>query len=215
MAGLTFYGYWRATAPYRVRIGLALKGLDYDYFPVNLAGGDQRAPAYRDQNPQGLTPMLVAGDTVMTQSLALLEWLDETYPTPPLMPGDAGSRQAVRAMAGIVACDIHPLNNLRVLQQLQAFGVSDDQRQDWIARWMHEGFAALEPMVARHGRGFAFGDAPTLADCCLVPQAYSAERYGVDLSPYPALSAAVATALAHPAFQAAHPDRQPDAPGAR
>ena len=116
-------------------------------------------------------------------------------------------------MAGIIACDIHPLNNLRIQQQLTAFGVSEADRQAWVARWMHEGFEALEPMIARHGQGFAFGASPGLADCCLVPQVYSAERYGVDLSPYSAIRAAAA-AQALPAFAAAHPDRQPDAPAA-
>lgn len=214
MNKLTFYGYWRATAPYRVRIGLALKGLDYDYVPVNLAGGDQRGAEYMDRNPQGLTPMLVDGDSAMTQSLALLEWLEDTHPQPPILPVDAAGRQAVRAMAAIVACDIHPLNNLRVLQQLSSFGIDEDQRQIWITRWMAEGFAALEPLIVRHGGAFAYGDAPTIADCCLVPQAYSADRFGVDLSPFPAIRGVVETARAHPAFQAAHPDRQPDAPRA-
>ena len=208
---LTFHGYWRATAPYRVRIGLALKGLSYDYAPVNLAAGEQREADYMRLNPQGLTPSLDAGDGPMTQSLAILEWLEETHPEPPLLPSEPRDRQVVRAMAAIVACDIHPLNNLRVLKQLAAFGVSEADRQTWIGRWMAEGFAALEPMIARHGDGFAFGATPTLADCCLVPQVYSAHRYAVDLSPYPALRAAAEHAQNHPAFVAAHPDRQPDA----
>lgn len=210
--GLTLYSYWRATAPYRVRIALGLKGLDYDYIPVSLPKGEQRAADYLQRNPQGLTPMLVDGDQAMTQSLALMEWLEETQPQPPLLPADPAGRQVVRAMAGIIACDIHPLNNLRIQQQLTAFGVSEADRQTWVARWMHEGFEALEPMIARHGRGFAYGSSPTLADCCLVPQVYSAERYGVDLSPYSAIRAAAMAAQALPAFAAAHPDRQPDAP---
>ncbi|MDP3490561.1 MAG: maleylacetoacetate isomerase [Phenylobacterium sp.] len=209
---LTLYSYWRATAPYRVRIALALKGLAYDYAPVSLPGGEQRAPDYLERNPQGLTPMLVDGDTAMTQSLALMEWLEETHPQPPLLPADPSGRQVVRAMAGIIACDIHPLNNLRIQQQLAAFGVSEADRQTWVARWMTEGFEALEALIAGHGQGFAYGAAPGLADCCLVPQVYSAERYGVDLSPYRAIRAAAERARAHPAFAAAHPDRQPDAP---
>jgi len=211
---LTLYSYWRATAPYRVRIALALKGLAYDYIPVSLPRGEQRAAGYLERNPQGLTPMLVDGEAAMTQSLSLMEWLDETHPEPPLLPADPAGRQVVRAMAGIIACDIHPLNNLRIQQQLSAMGVSDADRQAWVARWMTEGFDALEPMVARHGQDFAYGTEPGLADCCLVPQAYSADRYGVDLSPYPAIRAAAERARAHPAFAAAHPDRQPDAPAA-
>ncbi len=210
--GLTLYSYWRATAPYRVRLALGLKDLDYDYIPVSLPKGEQRAADYLQLNPQGLTPMLVDGDLAMTQSLSLMEWLEETHPDPALLPADPAGRQVVRAMAGIIACDIHPVNNLRIQQQLAAFGVSEADRQAWIARWITEGFDALEPMIARHGQGFAFGSTPGLADCCLVPQVYSAERYGVDLSAYGAIRAAAERARALPAFVAAHPDRQPDAP---
>lgn len=209
---LILHSYWRATAPYRVRIGLNLKGLAYDYAPVNLATGAQHESAYAGVNPQQLTPSLVTEDgRVITQSLAILEWLDDTHPEPPLLPRTAEDRAVVRAMAGIVACDIHPLNNLRIQQQLTALGVDDAGRQLWTQRWINDGFRALEAMVARHGRGFAFGEAPTLADCCLIPQVYSAERYHVDLASYPAIRAVAARAAEHPAFQAAHPDRQPDA----
>jgi maleylacetoacetate isomerase/maleylpyruvate isomerase len=211
--GLILHGYWRATAPYRVRIGLALKGLSYDYAPVNLLTGEQREAAYKAVNPQGLTPALDLGDGhVLTQSLAILEWLEETIPEPPLLPKDPLDRQAVRCMAGIVACDIHPLNNTRVGRKLHKLGIPNDvQLAEWIQPWIRDGFDALEPMVARHGRGFAFGETPTLADCLLVPQVYSARRYEVDLTPYPAIVAADARATEHPAFQAAHPNRQPDA----
>lgn len=209
---LTFYGHWRATAPYRVRIGLALKGLAYDYVPVDLGTGEQHQPDYRAVNGQGLTPALDAGEgQVMTQSLAILEWLEDTHPEPPILPKAPSDRQVVRAMATIVACDIHPLNNLRVLQALSAAGVAGEARQAWIARWMEDGFAVLEQMVARHGAGFAFGETPTIADCCLVPQIYSAARWGVSLQAYPAVRAVGERAAAHPAFMAAHPDRQPDA----
>lgn len=208
---LVLHSSWRATAPYRVRIGLNLKGLAYAYRPVNLLAGEQRGEAYRAVNPQGLTPALVADGRVMTQSLAILEWLDETVPTPPLLPKDPADRAVVRAMAAIIACDIHPLNNTRVGRALAGLGVGDAGQGAWIHRWIADGFAALEPMVARHGRGFAFGDAPGLADCCLVPQVYSARRFGVELSPFPALVAAADRAAALAPFAAAHPDRQPDA----
>jgi maleylacetoacetate isomerase/maleylpyruvate isomerase len=210
--GLTLYSAWRATAPYRVRIGLALKGVDYTYAPIDLLRGDQHEAAYRQVNPQGLTPALDLGDgRVLTQSLAILEWLEETRPDPPLLPAEPLARATVRTMALIVACDIHPLNNTRVGRALNELGVGQADRLAWIRRWIAEGFDALEPMVAAHGRGFAFGAEPTLADCCLVPQVYSARRYELDLAPWPAIRAAAERAGAHPAFAAAHPDRQPDA----
>jgi maleylacetoacetate isomerase/maleylpyruvate isomerase len=209
---LTLHSYWRATAPYRVRIGLNLKGLEYDYVPVNLVAGDQHAEAYKALNRQELTPALATDDgDVLTQSLAILEWLEETRPEPPILPRSSSARAVVRAMAAIVACDIHPLNNLRIQQQLTALGVDEAGRTAWTQRWIRDGFDALEPMVAKYGGGFAFGEAPTLADCCLIPQVYSAERYKVDLAPYPAIRAVNARAQEHPAFAAAHPDRQPDA----
>jgi maleylacetoacetate isomerase/maleylpyruvate isomerase len=208
----TLHSYWRATAPYRVRIALNLKGLAYDYAPVNLLAGDQHAESYQVLNPQELTPALVTEEgRVLTQSLAILEWLEEAHPVPPLLPADLFERATVRAMAGIIACDIHPLNNLRVLRQLSGLGVDEAGRSAWTQRWIQDGLRALEPMVAAHAAGFCFGASPTLADCCLVPQLYSAERYGVDLSPYPAIRAVGARCAAQPAFAAAHPDRQPDA----
>ncbi|HEY8615761.1 maleylacetoacetate isomerase [Phenylobacterium sp.] len=209
---LVLHSYWRATAPYRVRIGLNLKGVAYDYAPVHLVKGVQHSDDYKALNRQELVPSIVTEEgRVITQSLAILEWLEETHPQPPLLPADPADRAVVRAMADIVACDIHPLNNLRVQQQLTALGIDDTGRDLWSKRWIDDGFRALEPMVARHGAGFAFGDAPTLADCCLIPQVYSAHRYGVALDPYPAIAAVAARAAGHPAFAAAHPDRQPDA----
>jgi maleylacetoacetate isomerase/maleylpyruvate isomerase len=209
---ITLHGYWRASAPYRVRIGLNLKGLAYEVAPVNLLKGEQRDAAYAAINPQKLTPALVLEDgTVLTQSLAILEWLEETQPAPPLLPPEPADRAVVRAMAAIVACDIHPVNNLRILQALGGLEVDEAGRNAWAQRWIGDGFAALEPMVARHGRGFAFGEAPTLADCLLVPQVYNARRFGVDVTAYPAIAAAAAHAGEHPAIAAAHPDRQPDA----
>ena len=209
---LTLHSAWRAGAPYRVRIGLALKGVAYDYAPVDLIAGQQREPAYRAINPQGLTPALDLGDGhILTQSLAILEWLDETRPTPPLLPRSALDRATVRAMAGIIACDIHPLNNTRVGHKLAKLGVAPDAITDWIQGWIRDGFDALEPMIARHGGAFAFGDAPGLADCCLIPQVYSARRFNLDLSPYPTIVSVDARAAQHPAFLAAHPNNQPDA----
>jgi len=210
---LTLYSFWRATAPYRVRIGLELKGLSYDYVSVNLGGGEQHKAEYRAVNAQRLTPTLDIGDgDLLTQSLAILEWLDETRPQPPIMPSDPRDRHRVRAIAAAIACDIHPLNNLRVLRALSAAGVGDEGQQTWIARWITDGFKAIEPMVAAHGAGFAFGATPTIADCLLIPQVYSANRYSVDLTDFPAIRDVAARAEAHPAFIAAHPNRQPDAP---
>jgi len=210
---LTLHSYWRATAPYRVRIGLALKGLAFDYAPVDLLHGDQSGEAYRAFNGQGLVPALQADGRVFTQSLAILEWLEETRPSPPILPRDPADRAVVRAMAGIVACDIHPLNNLRVLKALDALGypMGGPGQLAWGSVWIRAGFDALEPMVARHGAGFSFGPTPTIADCCLIPQIWSSSRFAVDMALYPALAAVAAHAAAHPAFLAAHPNRQPDA----
>jgi len=209
---LTLYSAWRATAPYRVRIGLALKGVEYDYFPVDLLAGDQHKAAYRAVNPQRLTPALDLGDgVVLTQSLAILEWLEETRPEPAFLPRDPLDRARVRAMAYVIACDIHPLNNTRVTRALEAMDVAPPRRAKWIERWIVDGFNTLEPVIARHGQGWAFGDQPGLADICLIPQVYSARRFEVDLEPYPAIRAVADRAAEHPAFAAAHPDRQPDA----
>lgn len=209
---MILHGYWRSSAAYRVRIALALKGLAFDQVTHDLRTGAQRDAAYRALNPQGRVPALEADGAALTQSPAILEWLEERHPDPPLLPADPADRALVRAMAAVVACDIHPLNNLAVLNLLRGeLGADEAAVASWIARWVADGFAAIEPMVARHGRGFAWGDRPGMADCYLVPQVYNAERFGVDLSPYPALTDAVAAARALPAFQAAHPDRQPDA----
>lgn len=210
---ITLYSAWRATAPYRVRIGLRLKGVDYDYHAVDLAAGDQHKAEYRQVNPQRLTPALDLGDgsDILTQSLAILEWLDETHPEPALLPKDPMARARVRIMANVIACDIHPLNNTRVIRALTAMQVGQAEQAQWMARWMTDGFNTLEPMIARYGQGFCFGDSPTIADCCLVPQVYSARRFKVDLEPFPAIRAVADACAALPAFVAAHPDNQPDA----
>lgn len=215
---LRLHGYWRSTASYRVRIALALKGVFHEQATHDLRTGAQRAPAFLALNPQGLVPALETGGegeseaAVITQSLAILEWLDEVYPQTPLLPRDAVGRATVRAMAGLVCCDIHPLNNLRVLQVLrQDFQASEAQVSAWIARWIGVGFDALEAMIARHGGDFAFGDAPTMADCCLVPQVYSAQRFGIDLAPWPAIARISAHCAELEPFRRAHPADQPDA----
>lgn len=210
---LTLHSAWRASAPYRVRIGLALKGVAYEYAALDLLAGDQRGAAYRAVNPQGLAPALDLGDgQILTQSLAILEWLEETRPTPPILPRSALDRATVRAMANIVACDIHPLNNTRVGARLKTLGIGDDALvRDWIQPWIREGFDALEPMVARHAGMFAFGDSPTIADCCIVPQVYSANRFQMDMASWPAIAGIAERTAMHPAFAAAHPSRQPDA----
>jgi maleylpyruvate isomerase len=209
---LELHGYWRSTASYRVRIALALKGLAYTQATHDLRTGAHRTPAYLRLAPHGLTPALDTGAGVIIESLAILEWLEEQAPSPPLLPPDAAGRAIVRSMAALVASDIHPLNNLRVMQVLRSEFAADQAAIDrWTAHWIGEGFTALEALVARHGAGFAFGEAPTIADCCLVPQVYSAERFKVDLAPFPAIRAAAERARRLPAFEAAHPDRQPDA----
>jgi len=187
---LTLHGYWRSSAAYRVRLALALKGLSYDGVAHDLRTGAQRAADYRALQPQGLVPVLEGPDGPLIQSPAILEWVEERYPDPPLLPGDHAGRAVVRAMAAIVACDIHPINNLRVLTMLrQDMGADDDAIDRWIAHWVTEGFAALEMLIERHGAGYAYGDTPTLADCHILPQVYNARRFAVDLSAFPLLVA--------------------------
>jgi maleylpyruvate isomerase len=208
---LILHDYWRSGASYRVRIALHLKGVRYHRVVYDLRAGAQRDPAYLALAPQGLVPALDTGAGVLTQSAAILEWLEERHPDPPLLPVAPDERAVVRAMAALIGCDIHPLNNLRVLQRLRGEGLAQSAIDGWIAHWMATGFAALERLVGDHGRGFAYGDRPTLADCYLVPQLYSARRFAVPLDAYPALVAAGEAAAALPAFADAHPDRQPDA----
>ena len=209
---MILHGYWRSGAAYRVRIALGLKGIGFSTVPHDLRTGAQKAPDYMALNPQGMVPALEADGQVIVQSVAILEWLEETHPQPPLLPAGAADRAQVRAMVGIVASDIHPLNNLRVVRSLREDYGQDQAGVDaWAARWMRPGFDALQAMIARVGGDWSFGDRPSLADCCLVPQLYSAHRYNVDLTPWPRLRAIEARAAEHPAFAAAHPDRQPDA----
>ena len=209
---MILHGYWRSGAAYRTRIALALKGLAYDQQGVDLRTGAQRSEAFVALNPQGMVPALEIDGAVLTQSPAILEWLEETHPEPALLPAGPVDRAHVRAMAALIGCDIHPLNNLRVGKALrETFGADQAAVDAWAARWIVPGFEALEAQVARHGAGWSFGAAPTLADCYLIPQIYSARRFNVPLDAYPQLLAIDARAAQHPAFIAAHPDAQPDA----
>jgi maleylacetoacetate isomerase len=207
MSKPVLFDYFRSSASYRVRIALNLKGVDYESAPVNLLEGKQKAPAYRSVNPQGLVPALEIDGRRLTQSLAIISYLDSTRPQPPFLPGDPGDAAHVRALALAVACDIHPLNNLRVLSYLKdELGHEKDARDSWYRHWIAQGFAALEAMAAPSAGRFLFGDAPTLADICLVPQMFNARRLEAPLDPYPTLLRADAEAQALEAFAAAHPD---------
>jgi maleylpyruvate isomerase len=210
------YTYFRSSAAYRVRIALNLKALPYEAIPLHLLknGGEQLQPAYRAINPSGLVPALDHDGAIITQSLAMLEYLEEVYPQPALLPTDPAGRARVRVLAQTVACDIHPIGNLRVLKYLTGtLGVSDEAKLEWSRHWIREGFAALETMLAtsKDTGSFCHGDRPTIADCCLVPQVSNAVRFGVDLTPYPTIVAIDAACAELPAFIAAHPSRQPDA----
>lgn len=213
---LQLYSYWRSSAAYRVRIALAVKGLPYETIPKHLLrdGGEQRKADYLALNPEGRVPALADGPHVISQSLAICEYLEEIRPEPRLLPGSALDRAAIRSMAQVVACDIHPLNNLSVLGYLRAqLGADEGAVSRWVAHWIQRGFAALEQRVARapnDGR-HCYGDSVTLADVCLVPQMYNARRFKVDVAPYPALVAVSGHLEAHPAFAAARPEAQPDA----
>ncbi len=212
MARPLLHDYFRSSAAYRVRIALKLKGVDYDSTSVDLRTGAQRSDAYRALNPQGFVPMLEMDGLKLVQSLAIIDYLDAAIPEPQLVPRDPAERAHVLAMALVIAADIHPLNNLRVLQYLEAEFATDAAPADavkaaWIARWIGDGFRALEAMAAPRAGRFLFGDTPGLADICLVPQMYNARRFGVPLDAYPILLRADAEATALDAFAAAHPDR--------
>ncbi|HEU4958043.1 MAG TPA: maleylacetoacetate isomerase [Sphingomicrobium sp.] len=209
MARAVLYDYFRSSASYRVRIALNLKGIKYKQQPVSLINGAQNDPAYRKLNPQGFVPMLEIDGHRLTQSLSIMVYLDQTHPDPPLMPSDPAEGAHVRSMALAVACDIHPLNNLRVLKYLQGtFGIDDAAKDLWYRHWIEDGLAALEEIARPRAGAFLFGDSPTIADICLVPQLYNARRFSVPIADYPTLRRADETASAHAAFAAAHPDRQ-------
>jgi maleylpyruvate isomerase len=208
---MKLHGYFRSSASYRVRIALNLKGLSADHLPHHLRKGEQRDPAYLAINPQGLVPTLDDGGVILTQSLAIIEWLDETHPEPPLLPQDPLRRAKVRAFAMALACDTHPVQNLKVLARLRQLGLPEEQVTEWAAWANREGLAACETLIAGEAGPFCFGAAPTIADLCLIPQLANARRFGVDLEAFPRLLNAEIAAKAIKAFADAAPDRQPDA----
>jgi len=212
MTQAILYDYWRSSASYRARIALNLKAVDYARVPINLLESEQKADAYRAHNPQGFVPMLEMDGLKLTQSLAIIDYLDAKLPEPRLVPADPADRAHVLALALTIAADIHPVNNLRIMKYLAGLGVEQAQRDEWYRHWIGEGFDALEALAAPRAGAFLFGDTPTLTDICLVPQMYNARRFGMTLDAWPTLVRADASASALDAFAAAHPDRVAPAP---
>jgi maleylacetoacetate isomerase len=209
---MRLYDYWRSSAAYRVRIALNFKGLAYEQVAVDLRAGAQRAPEFLALNPQGLVPVLDDDGAVLTQSLPILNYLEERYPERSLLPKDPPGRALSRGIAVAIACEIHPLNNLRVLQYLEhELGLEREQRRAWYHHWIAEGLGPIEAMLARGAGAFCVGDAPSLADVCLVPQVYNARRYDCDLQPYPTIRRIDERCQALEPFARAAPERQPDA----
>jgi maleylacetoacetate isomerase len=208
------YTYWRSSAAYRVRITLNLKGLAWEQTPIDLRSGVQNEQDYGRLNPSNLVPLWVEEAGSLTQSLAIIEYLDELHPDPPLLPADPWRRAEARAAAYSIACDIHPVNNLRVQTYLKVrLGADQAATDDWVRHWITLGFTALEATASAHGGPYLLGDQPTLADVCLVPQMYNARRVGADLSRFPQLQSVDAALTQLPAFRDAAPELQPDAPG--
>jgi maleylpyruvate isomerase len=210
---MLLYDYWRSSAAYRVRIALGLKGLAYQRRAVNLRAGEQRSPGFLEINAQGLVPVLEDDGVRLTQSLPILNYLEERYPEPALLPPDLPGRATARAIAVAIACEIHPLNNLRVLQYLERdLGLDEAARLAWYRHWVAEGFRAIETTLEETAGAFCLGDQPTLADVCLVPQVYNARRYDCDLTPYPTIRRVDQRCGELDGFARAAPERQPDAP---
>jgi maleylacetoacetate isomerase len=219
MSGLTLYSYFRSSAAYRVRIVLGLKELTYDQIAIHLVrnGGEQHAASYLAINPQGLLPSLKHDEAILTQSTSICEYIDEVWPEPALLPRAPLQRAYVRSLVAAIACDIHPIDNLRVLAYLtEKIGVSEEQKLAWYRHWILEGFTALERLITSHGYAgrYCCGDTVGLADACLVPQIYNARRFNIALTAFPRLTAIDQACAELPAFAAAHPDRQPDSPPA-
>lgn len=208
---MELFAYYRSTSSYRLRIALALKGLDYQTVPINLLKGEHRQPVYQAINPQGRVPALRTDDgNVLIQSPAIIEYLEERYPVRPLLSDDLITRAHERAVAGLIACDIHPLHNVSVLNQLRQLGQGEEQVTQWIGHWVSQGLAAIEQLIG--DSGYCFGPEPGLADVYLIPQVYAAQRFDVPLAAYPRIARVAALAEQHPAFLKAHPARQPDTP---
>ncbi|MDD1014336.1 maleylacetoacetate isomerase [Pseudomonas rubra] len=208
---MELFTYYRSTSSYRVRIALALKGLDYQSLPVNLLKGEQREEPFVSRNPQGRVPALkIDSGEILVQSPAIIEYLEEVYPQPALLPQNPVRRAQARGVAALIGCDIHPLHNVSVLNQLRGLGHDDAQVNQWIGHWISQGLAAVEQLIG--DEGFCFGDTPGLADVYLIPQLYAAERFTIDLSGFPRIRRVAALAEQHPAFVKAHPSRQPDTP---
>ena len=208
---MKLYSYFRSSAAYRVRIALNLKKLSYETEPVHLVKNEQLLESYKAINPSQLVPTLIDGAYTFSQSISILEYLEEQYPTQPLLPKDIIERAKVRAFAQSIACDIHPINNLRVLKYLQNdLSLNDEQKKYWYQHWIVEGFKSLEAQLEHSNGQFCFGTQPTFADCCLIPQVYNAKRFKVDLSPFPKIESIYQHCLTIPAFLHAVPEQQPD-----
>lgn len=211
---LKLYSYFRSSAAGRVRIALNLKGLEYEYEPVHLLASEQLRPEFRELNPSALVPVLVDEGKVLNQSLAIIEYLEERHPQPPLLPGSAADRARIRALALAIACEIHPLNNLRVLRYLKrTMGVGEDAKNTWYKHWVEQGLAAVEAMLAQDSRTgrFCHGDTPTLADCCLVPQVFNARNFKCRVDHIPTVIRVFDACMEMEAFRRAEPAMQPDA----
>ena len=211
---MKLYSYFRSSAAYRVRIALNLKGLGYDYLPINLLDREQKSAQYMQDNPQGLVPALATNDgDIIGQSIAIMEWLEDTRPQPALLPADSLQRARVRSLVNNIACDVHPILNIAVTNYLKSeLAANDNQVFEWYCTWIDRGFHAVEKTLATHSGDFCFGNAPSLADCVLIPQVYNADRFEIPMDAYPTIRRVAEYCKQLDPFLAAHPSRQPDAP---